>query len=77
MLPAKAAVNMVQYLVAFDTPGAALRFVQRLHMHVQDVATFRDDVHVLVMDGSINGQRERIMQMARESSASMVRARER
>ena len=62
------------YLIAFETDAHALRFAQRLHLTVQDIATFRDGCYVIVLDASEDGQRERIMQLSRMSSAQLVRA---
>lgn len=38
-----------------------------------DVASFRDDCHVLVFDASTNGATRRIAELARSSSATAIR----
>ena len=65
------------YLLAFDDEEQARRFVYRLHLALpHDVASFRDGCEVLVYDGTDRGARERVMQLARSSSASMVRVKQ-
>lgn len=65
---------MQAYLFAFEDPAHAKRFVERLVLNLKHLAIFRDDVHVSVFDGSDEGQRERILQLARASSAALKAA---
>jgi hypothetical protein len=61
-------------LIVFDNDLNALHYVERLHLLVDDVATFRDRCHVLVFDGADRDQHDRITQLARTSSATSTRA---
>ncbi len=63
---------MEPYLFVFDDEGRAKRFVERLAHYVKDVAIFRDGPQVQVFDGSDNGQRERIYELAKTSDAKFT-----
>lgn len=65
------------YIFAFKDSGAALRFVQRLVFTLGEVAVCRNGEHVIVIDGSAGpDRRAAIMQLARESSASIAVAKD-
>lgn len=63
---------MQAYIFAFDNAARAKIFVERLVLNLKHLAIFRDDIHVSVFDGSDEGQRERIMQLAKMSSATQA-----
>jgi hypothetical protein len=64
-------VSCETYLIVFDDPLTALRFVERLRMSVDNVSWYRDGCEVRVFDAG--DQRERIMRLAQSSSATMAR----
>jgi len=62
------------YLLAFDSADHAWRFCKRLHLAFdRDVSTFRDGEHVRVLDATPNGALRRISELARSSSATMIK----
>ncbi len=58
-----------QYLFAFEDGPSARTFVKRLLLALGDLAIYIDDCHVIVIDGGEFDRRERILQLARSSSA--------
>jgi hypothetical protein len=65
-------VHYQTYHFAFTTVQAARGFVFRLTRELMDIAIYRDESEVHVIDGGDEDQRERIYQLARASSASHV-----
>jgi hypothetical protein len=61
-----------QYLFAFEDRHAARGFVVRLVKELFHLAILIDDCHVIVIDGGEEERRERILQLARVSSARML-----
>lgn len=62
------------YVLVFDTDERAKRFVHRLHLAFdKDVSTYRDGFEVMVFDATPGGVQNRVSQLARSSSASMIR----
>jgi hypothetical protein len=60
------------YLASFDDEHKAKNFVVRLHLQLDDIATLRDGVDVIILDASVRGHRDRIMRLSRESLATQV-----
>lgn len=75
-VPTTLARVVLTYFLSFDSEYNAKHFVMRLHLELQDVATYRDGTEVTVLDASPFGQRERIMQLSRSSSATMVKVKD-
>jgi len=63
---------MRHYLFAFDSSHSARAFVKRLTLSLDHLAIFIEDCHVQVIDGGEFERRERILQLARSSSARLV-----
>jgi len=61
------------YLFVFEDEGAALRFVERLVIHLQHLAIYRDGIQVYVLDGGDSDRRREIVRLARESAAQMLK----
>jgi hypothetical protein len=60
------------YMFVFEDEAAAKLFVSRLAHYLKNVAIFRSDKEVQVIDGSDQGQREEILRLARNSSAGRI-----
>jgi hypothetical protein len=67
-------VGCETYEILFGSPEDAKIFTFKLHAQLVGVASFRDGLLVLVFDALPGGQRERILQLARSSSATHSRA---
>ena len=61
-----------QYLFAFEDRHTARGFVVRLVKELYHLAIYIDDCHVIVIDGAEEERRERILQLARVSSARLL-----
>jgi hypothetical protein len=61
------------YVFQFDDAEHARAFVRRLALHLNHLAIYIEDTQVLVLDGDEDrDQRQEIMRLARQSSASML-----
>ena len=58
-----------QALFIFSSPENAFIFVRRLVLELTDLAILRVSEAVIVIDGGEENRRERILQLARTSSA--------
>jgi hypothetical protein len=58
-----------QFLFSFEDEAHARIFVERVAHYLDDLAIFRDESDVIVIDGSDYGQREEIFRLAKGSNA--------
>jgi len=60
------------YMFVFEDEAAAKLFVNRLGHYLKNIAIFRSGTEVQVIDGIDENQREEILRLAKNSSASRI-----
>lgn len=63
---------VISHKFIFETPERALLFVRQVFATCADVATFRDDVVVLVLDAHRPPQTDKLVKLAQKLGSSSV-----